>query len=267
MKEQGVIKIDPLLYKIHQKGWTDRLARRFEGAYARKLSWQIVVQMEKMGFLQRRFNPQFLTSLSTRRLELYENTLSDLWIELLNGLVGRFISGVEEGRVHNPFVYYVGGVIRHLLVANARSLGLINRETVVETIRGICQAKQEDTLNARIAWAKFCYERRVREEILNRCTEELFFEVYRNIHHIEDYFFEKFLVAQCEQRSQYSTGDLTALIDRFLENGSDLSEALDFIGTITPFPSGGEVVGQVPEMASDDEYLSALHQASQRGWR
>ena len=265
-REQEPIYVDPLLHKIRHSSWTDLLAGKFEATYGGKLRWQIVVYMEKMGLLQHRFNPKFLAALSSRRLELYENTLSDLWIKLLSGLVNQFIEGIETGRVHQEFSHYLGGAIRHLLVANARSLGLLSRETPAEIIRSICKAKQESTLYAKIAWMKFCYEQRVREEILTRCPQELFREVYRNIHHVVDYFFEKFILAQCEQLSQYPTNILNTLIDKFLESDSNLTDALDFIGNVTPFATGGEVVGQVPETTSDDEYLSSLQQSSQRGW-
>ena len=265
-REQELIYIDPLLRKIRHSSWTERLAAKFEATYGGKLHWQIVVYMEKMGLLQYRFNPKFLTALSSRRLELYENTVSDLWIKLLGGLVNQFVEGVETGRVHQEFSHYLGGVIRHLVVANARSLGLLSRETPAEIIRGICEAKQEATLQAKIAWAKFCYEQQVREAILIRCPRELFPDVYRNIHHIVDYFFEKFILTQCEQFSQYPASILNILIDTFLGFDSNLTDTQDFIGTITPFATGGEVVGQVPETVSDDEYLSSLQQSAQRGW-
>jgi len=265
-RKQESIYIDPLLHKINHSGWTERLADKFEAAYGERLRWHIVVYMEKMGLLQYRFNPQFPAALSSRRLELYEDTLSDLWIKLLDGLVDQFVERVEDGRVHQDFIHYLGGVIRHLVVANARSLGLLSRETPAEIIRGICEARRETTLRAKIAWLKFCYEQRVREEILGRCSRELFPKVYRNVHHIVDYFFEKFILAQCDQFSQCPTNILNILIDRFLESDSNLTDALGFIGSVTPFATGGEVVGQVPEATSDDEYLSSLQQASQRGW-
>ena len=253
--------IDPLLLKIQHHGWRDRLAAQFQEQYGSKLRWQIVVRMEKMGFVQQRVNPQFLGSLSSRRLELYENTLSDLWIAILDGAINRFIEGVEKGKVHRKFIYYVGGIIQHLLVANARSLGLIPRETPAMAIRSICEAKQDATRRARIAWAKFCFEHRVRDAFLNRAPDWLFDKIYRNIHNIVDYFFEIFIPAQCKNLSSYPSNMLKILIDIFIDGDFYLYDALDFTGTITPYAGDIEVKGQVPAETSDDEYLSAMQQS------
>ncbi|HDL85538.1 MAG TPA: hypothetical protein ENH11_04305 [Candidatus Acetothermia bacterium] len=257
--------IDTLLLKIQRHGWRDRLAAQFQEQYASKLRWQIVVRMEKMGFVQQRFNPQFLGSLSSRRLELYENTLSDLRIAILGGLVGQFIERVDQGKVHQRFVYYVGGIIQHLLVANARSLGLIPRETPAVAIRSICEAKQDATRRARIAWAKFCFEHRIRDAFLTRAPSWLFDKIYRNVHHVADYFFEIFIPAQCEHLSSYPSNILNILADMFVDGDFYLSDALDFAGTVTPYATDVEIKGQVPADTSDDQYLSAMQRSSQRG--
>jgi len=258
--------IDTLLLKIQRRGWRDRLAAQFQEQYGNKLRWQIVVRMEKMGFVQQRFNPHVLGSLSSRRLELYENTLSDLWIAILGRLVDQFIAGVNKGTIHQKFVYYVGGAIQHILVANARSLGLIPRETPATVIRSICEAKQDATRRARIAWAKFCYEHRIRDTFLTHAHSWLFDKIYRNIHHVVDYFFEMFIPAQCEHLSSYPSNILNILADMFVDSDFSLSDALDYAGTVTPYATDIEVKGQVPTGTSEDEHLSALHQASQRGW-
>ncbi|RLD04747.1 MAG: hypothetical protein DRI32_05145 [Chloroflexi bacterium] len=257
--------IDPLLLKIQHHGWRDRLAAQFQEQYGSKLRWQIVVRMEKMGFVQQRFNPQFPGSLSSRRLELYENTLSDLWIAILDGAINRFIEGVEQGKVHRKFIYYVGGIIQHLLVANARSLGLIPRETPAAAIRSICEGKQDATRRARIAWAKFCFEHRIRDAFLTRAPSWLFDKIYHNIYHVVDYFFEIFISAQCKHLSSYPSNILNILADMFVDGDFYLPDALDFAGTITPYATDVEIKGQVPADASEDEHLSAVQKASKRG--
>ena len=258
--------VDPLLMKIQRYGWRDRLAAQFQEQYGRNLRWQIVVQMEKFGFLQYRINPQFLGTVSSRKLELYENSLSDLWVELLGSLVDKFLEGVKRGKIHQNFVNYAGGAVRHILIANARSLALIPRETPATVIRRVCEAKQDTTRHAKIAWVKFCYEHRIRDAFLTQCPAWLFDRVYRNVHHIVDYFFEVFIPAQCEQLSSYPSDILNSLRDIFVDSEFYLSDALDFAGTITPYASDVEVKGQVPAGTSDDAYLSSMQQAAQRGW-
>lgn len=222
--------------------------------------------MEKLGLLQNRVSPERVNLLSTRRLELFENTLSDLWVELLDGMVSHYLEGVEGGKIHQGFLPYLNGVIRHLVIANARSLGLFGKESPAEIIRSICDAKQEKTRCAKLAWAKFCFEHKVRLELLQCCSSKRFDAAYRNIHRVVDYFFERFIPAQCNQLSKLKGRILESLLDRFVRADSDFEEALKFIGTVTPFATGEETPLRVPDGVSDDDYLSALKQASQRGW-
>jgi hypothetical protein len=259
--------VDRLLLNIQRSGWTDRLAAQFQEQYSKKLQWQIVVQMEKLGFLQYKMNPQFLGAVSSRRLELYENTLSDLWIALLGDLVSQFIERVENDTVHQRFSSYVGGVIRHILITNARSLGLIPRETPAAIVKGICEAKQDATRRARIAWAKFCFEHRMRGAFLMHVPSWLFRKIYKDIHHLVDYFFEVFIPDQCQRLQQYRPDILTILSDAFVDGDFYLPDSLKFVGMITPYAADADVVGQVPADTSEDEYLSSMQHTSQRGSR
>jgi len=267
-RERELPQIDPLLRKIHRKGWTERLAIQFEKQYKRKLCWRIILHMEKLGLLQRRVSPERVDLLSTRRLELFENTVSDLWLELLKDMIPNYIERVKTGKVHQEFLPYLNGVIRHLVVKNARDLDLIGRETPTEIIRSLCEAKQDKTRHAKLAWAKFCLEHRVRWELLQACSKEIFALVYQNIHHVTDCFFERFIPAQCRQLSKLKGRVLESLLELFVSSDPGFKEALKFIGTITPFATGGEIsiASQPPSKASDDEYLSAL-KALQRRWR
>jgi hypothetical protein len=265
-RKQESIYIDPLLRKIHRKGWTERLTKQFEKQYGRKLRWRIILHMEKLGLLQTRLRPERVDLLSTRRLELFENTLSDLWLELLDDMIPRYLERVKMGKVHQEFLPYLNGVIRHLVVSNARSLDLIGRETPTEILRSICEAKQDKTRHTKLAWAKFCFEHRVRRELLQTCSKERFTSAYQHINHITDYFFERFIPTQCTRLSKLKGRVLESLLDLFVSSDPDFKEALKFIGTVTPFATGGETPLRVPDGVSDDDYLSALKQVSQRGW-
>lgn len=264
--KQKPIRIDPLLRKIQRNGWSERLAARFEKEYGRRLRWRIVLHMEKLGLLQIRVSPERVGILSTQRLELFENTLSDLWLRLLDGLIPSYIERVKEGKIHREFIPYLSGVIKHLVIANAQSLKLIGKETPAEIMRSICDAKQNRTRRARIAWAKFCFDHRVRRELLHSCPGEMFALLYHNIHHVVDYFFERFIPAQCSRLAKLKGRVLESLLDSFVESDSEFEEALGYIGTMTPFGIGEEVHTPRDSEMTDDEFLSALQQASQRGY-
>ena len=252
-KASEAIPVDFLLCKIRRSGWSERLANRFEKQYGRKLRWLIVVHMEKLGLLQSRLSPERIHLLSTRRLELFENTLSDLWLQLVESLIDDYLEGVDSRKVHQEFLPYLSGVIRHFVIANARSLGLLGRETPAQIIHSICEAKQDKTYHARVAWAKFCFEHRIRLDILHCCPSTWFNRVYRNIHRVADYFFERFIPAQCEQLAKLRSKILESLVESFASSESNFEEAIEFIGTVTPFSSGGEVIFQSSSEVSDDE--------------
>ncbi len=261
-----VSSVDPLLQRVQRGGWTERRARGFEQAYGRKLRWRIVVQMEKLGLLQHRVTPETVDRLSSRRLELYENTLSDLWGKLLGGLVEQYLQRVEEGKVRQAFVPYMSGVIRHLVIENARKLDLLGDESPGELLRSICEAKEERTRNGRLAWAKYCLEHRVRSELLSLCPSEAFSCVYRNLHHVSDYFFECYVPAQCEELSATWGNPLAELLRRFSEEGGELEQAAGYWGQVTPY-ARGETMRMESLQEEGEGYIAALAQAADQGWQ
>jgi len=261
------VSIPPLLSRIARHGWTEELGRRFEAEYGDRLRWQIVASMERLGMLQFRISPERTDVLSDRRSALFDNTLSDLWIELMGGMVDRYVQGVREGRIAREIVAYLRGVIRHLVIRNARDLRLIGSETPQESISAFCQAKQESTRRGRLAWLKFALEGRVRQEMLSRCGPEVFQSVYRGVHRVADYFFEEFIPSRCEDVARLGSRVLDVLVGDLLLDSTCLEAAVEYIGTVTPFSAGETATGRVPEAADEDEYLSCLARAAGSGWR
>ena len=222
-----------LLAHIVKRGWTERLGREFESKFGEQIQWLVVVTMERIGTLQGRVHPNGTKYLEDRRLALYENSLSDLWYELLNGLVERYVEGTKNGKIHQDFIPYLRGVLRHLVIANARALRLIGRETAAEMLASVCEAKRELTYLDRIAWLKFCLEKKIRQEILARAEAELFTKLYRSIHRVSDYFCEAYVPNQCQRISRSKGSVLAELLDDFSQ-AALYDEACEYIGTITP---------------------------------
>lgn len=216
--------------------------------------------------LQFRISPDRTSKLSNRRSELYDNSLSDLWIQLLDGVVTRYVDGLHDGRIHQDFVPYLRGVIRHILLANARELGLIGAETPQEMVTAFCRAKLDTTRHARLAWLKFTLSTRVRESVLAHCASDCFQRVYRAIHHVVDYFFERLIPSRCEGISALGARLLDPLIEELLDT-PHLEQALSYIGSITPVALGQGPVARVPDGVDEDEYLSALGAAAEGRWR
>lgn len=249
-----------LLEEIARQGWSERCAQEFERSYGETIRWRILVYMEKLGFIQEKLHPERIGLLSDRRLELYQNTLSDLWIRLLEGLVGHFVNGKKAGRIHTEFPAYLSGVIKKVLLDNARELGLLPEETPYELLLSVCEAKRGQS--SRVAWAKYCFGESVRHEVLNRCPKPKFTQTYKNIHHVVDYFFEIFVPNHPELVRRARRRTVAQLVQAFLDR--ELDNALTYIGQITPYAAQPKSVGlqfQTPEEAEDeDEFLSFLHQ-------
>lgn len=243
-----------LLEEIAERGWDERRAWEFERRYGEAIRWRIVIYMEKMRLIQGKLDPEHVEILTDKRLELFQDTQSDLWIKLLDGLIPRYVRKKRAGEIHQEFLPYVSGVIRHLLVENARRLKLLGEETPYELLRGICRARRER--KARIAWAKYQLWDKVWDEILSRCPKGKFQEVYKNVHHVVDYFFEVFVPKREELLRRSKRRPVVALVEALLED--ELEQALGYIGRITPF-AAGEM--EVPEEAEDeDAFLSSLAQ-------
>jgi hypothetical protein len=222
--------------------------------------------MEKLGLLQSRVHPERISVLTDRRRELFEDTVSDLWVELFGGLVGRYVQGVESDRIHQQFIPYLRGVVRHLVLENARSLKLIGRESPAEVVASVCEARRDRTLHGRIAWMKFSLWSKATQDLLQSCSKETFDSVYRNVHHVLDYFFEQFVPQHCALVKSLGAHVVDELVVRFFDSAS-LAEAIQYVGRVTPFPASSEAPGGVPHDVDEDEYLSSLATAAEGCWR
>jgi hypothetical protein len=252
-------EIMELIEKISKQGWTERNASEFELRYGESIRWRIVIYMEKLGFVQQKLNPRFVDRLSDRRLELFQDTYSDLWVRLLNGLIKRYVEGKRRNLIHSEFLQYLSGVIKNILLDNARALDLLPEETPYEIILSICEAKRDR--KARIAWAKYCFGERVKEEILNRCPKDAFPKVYKEIHHVVDYFFEVFVIAHEDLVRKAKRHTLATLVQALLER--DLEKAVAYIGQIAPY-AGHELVHTPEEIEDEETFLSALREGIAR---
>ena len=248
-----------LIEEISKQGWTERNALQFERRYGESIRWRIVIYMEKLGFVQQKLNPHFVDRLPDRRLELFQDTHSDLWVKLLNGLITRYVEGKRRNRIHSEFLQYLSGVIKNILLDNARALDLLPKETPYEIMLSICEAKRDR--KARIAWAKYCFGERVREEILNRCPKDKFPKVYKEIHHVVDYFFEVFVVEEKDLVRKAKRRTLATLVQTFVER--ELEKAVAYIGQISPY-AGHEPVHTPEEIEDEEAFLSALQEGIAR---
>jgi hypothetical protein len=175
------------------------------------------------------------------------------------------VEGRQAGRIRQEFAGYLRGVIRHLVLTNARRLHLIERQTAAEMISSLCEAKKETTYHDRLAWLKFCLEKRVRQSILEHADGALFSTIHRSIHHVSDAFFERFVPKHCAEAHRWGSQALGQLLDAFMEIAAD-EESLTYVGTVTPMPAGSDETRASGDI-DEDEYLSVLYQAQSGGWR
>ncbi len=226
----------PLLERIAASGWGQDVAEEFERLFGDSIRRALVVQLWRMGLVESRFRPERAAAvLAQRKLELFEATLTDLWLELLKGLVVRFVRGRKEDRIRQEFLGYLTGTIRHLLIKNAQTLGLLPRESAGEVLRALCSAKGEATRQEHIARLKFRFWPQVEADILSSCPTALFDEVYHDVYHVVDYFFEVHVPRNCAMVVKNGRRDvLFRLLESFGE--SDMRDGQRFVGKVVPYP-------------------------------
>jgi hypothetical protein len=213
-----------------------------------------------MGLVVQRFDPENASKiLSCRKLELVENTLSDLWIALTRGLITTYMRGRAAGKIRRPFLAYLAGTIHNLLVTNAQSLHLLPRVSESSMLRALSRAKRPSTQRAHLARVKFHLWVKVEDEILALCPSDRFPDVYDHLYHIVDYFFEEYLPTALAA-SEYPLGPfpLRHLVSRFMQNAYLLG--MNYIGTVTPYSSEEmtEIESPSRESDSEDDFLSIL---------
>jgi len=256
MINSGRIDADRLLTVIARQGWTEERAQSFEDEYGAAIRRLVVLNLWRLGFIANRFeNAKAANLLSTGKLDLYENTLSDLWIELINGLVKKYVTASAAGKISRPFLAYLAGTIRKLVLANAQRVGLIPRQSEAEMLKAIATSKKEKTRREYVARIKFYFEPIVQDAILSDCPSGQFEQVYRHLPNLTGYFFERYLLSACRP---YRPGKRIAKHASDFIHG-DYEQGLDYIGDVTPYCAEVSVTQCFPPPnVSMDEFISGL---------
>ena len=253
------------LRRIASVGWTDDTAAEFEIAYGSDVRRLIVLHIWKAGLIAFRFDPNRAASvLNASRLGVFEDTLSDVWIALNGGLIERYLEVADAQVGELPFLKYLGSTIRNLVIENARSAGLLPRESIRAILRALCQARKESTRRSRTAQAKFRMMAEVESQVLLCLPPDEFRDVYSVIHHVADFFFERYLPTQCLRLRKLPSRRIAQdLVADFLQRGLD--EALGYVGAITPWDetSSYRVCSDPDVVQSEDEFLSLLAVSSE----
>ncbi len=246
---------DGLLDLIAQRGWTEALAQRFEDEYGAVIKRIIVLHLWRLGIVSRHLSPDVLRALPSRELELFENTVSDVWIAVLDGLVSRYVHEERLGRINRPFAAYLSGTVKKILITNAQRLGILPRKSEAEMLSGLCSAKKTSTQEKYIALLKFHFEGKVREGILAGCPPAQFPQVYARLSHLSAYFFEKYLVQACRtHRNKYKR--ISDFIELFMR--ADYGKGLTYVGRVVPYSDMTATKCSPPRDFSTDEFLSLL---------
>ena len=249
-----------LLAEIAIHGWREDLANRFEQAFGDDIRRLIVLHLWKLGSIQYRFDPARATeTLKDRALELFQNTLSDTWIALLEGLVDTYWGSAGTGNAPKvPFLQYLTGVIRNLAVDNAKRLGLLPRESHGSLLRSLCRAKRDDSRRFHIARAKLQLRTNVEQELLSLLSEH-FDELYVELHGVLEHFFEVFTPERCTEALQRGgRGALERLVRMYAEGA--YRDGIGYVGSIAPWDPTHprRVLSSRDEEASEDDFLSLL---------
>lgn len=224
-----------LLVAIRRDGWTDRNIRRFEMEYGGLVRQMIGAHLRKLGLVRGRIDPASIAKLSDRLQEAFSSSLSSFWEKLLGGLVEDYLAGVEAGRIGQQFIPYVTGVIRYIVIHEARELGLLPRETPLDLLKAICRNREHQGRGREsIAWAKFCLEERVKAELIARCSSDRLFHLHTGVHRAADFIFERFIPGQCAKLAALGKRALERLIEEFLDGG-EFEQGIAYEGSVTPY--------------------------------
>ncbi len=253
--EGAITSADGLLELIAQRGWTEALAQRFEDEYGVAIKRTIVLYLWRLGIVSRYLSDEIQRTIPTRELELFENTLSDVWIAILGGLVRRYRHEQLLGRTDRPFIAYLSGTIRNILITNAQHLGLLPRKSEAEMLLALASAKKPDTQRKYVALLKFHFEERVREMILSHCPSDQFEEVYKHAYQLSAYFFEQYLVQVCSgSKNRYKK--IVDIVALFMSR--DYREGFRYVGHVAPYSDTAQVRCYPPQDISTEEFLSSL---------
>jgi len=235
-----------LIRRIGQSGWTDENFEAFDALLGTTIRRCLIIcsdtlQASAWGLSQRRRD---------RWRHVLEDTTSDLWIELSDSLVTKYLELVKTKGLECGFAAYLNGVIRLLLIDNARQAGLLPHHSVGELVRRYCRARRKKTRRRIIAMLKGRCQQMVRSEILAFCAEASFDDTYKNIHRITDHFFEAYLPAAVEQPRHEALPSLREMIERYVSSGMEGGST--FRGSICPMPQFQEISLDGKDISADE---------------
>lgn len=253
-----------VLERVSRFGWTDETATQFEHQFGDDIRRLIVLYLWKLGLTAYRFDPaRAHRILQTQCLELFENSLSDVWIALTRGLVKDYVRELANRSADSfPFQRYLAGAVRNTVIENARSLRLLPRESESALLRGLCAARRQGTQRAHLARAMYQLQTKAERELLSACPEEESDRVYENLYRLVHHFFEQYVPRQCP-RIEKSRG--SAIVAKLAEEymAGEYRAGLEYTGTVTPWDPGAarRVLGHGEDGETDtdeEEFLTLL---------
>jgi len=225
-----------LIARILKRGWTEENARAFDAAFASDIQRLVILNIWRLGLVEYRPSPASAERvLRERCLELYENSLSDIWIALLSRLIQSY-SRVGSTRMdRSSFLSYLAGAVRHTVIDNARELELIPMQTEGELIRECCAARRQDTQSRRLASTMLQLQAKARVELLESVSADDFGTLFGKLPAVVAHFFEVFVVSRCSdiQEARSSRRVLSQLIIDYVQT-QEWKNGLEYSPTITP---------------------------------
>jgi len=259
--ERGPLGADQLLADIAGSGWDEDRAARFERKYGDDIRRLVVLYLWKLGLIAFRFDPRRAQRiLQGQYLELFENTLSDVWIALTRSLAVDYIRELGARSPDSlPFLQYLAGTIRNLIVENARGLGLLPRESEGTLLRKFCASRRTGTQRAHLARALFQLQTKAERELLMSCPEEDADRVYRDLYRLVHHFFEQYIPTQCTKIQKLRGPTMVATLAEEYMAG-EFRPGLEYTGAITPWDPGARrrVLGRGEDDETDEEGFLTL---------
>ncbi|MBN1859609.1 hypothetical protein JW848_10485 [Candidatus Bipolaricaulota bacterium] len=249
---RDALNIETLVRRIGESGWTDETFEAFEVLLGTTIRRSLVVHAGKLQDTS--WAPALLQR--SRRAHVIEDTTSDLWIQLSTSLIPKYLDTVKTHTPEYGFAAYLSGVIRFLLIDNARQAGLLPHHTVGELVRRYRRARRQSTRCRIIAMLKGRCYRAVRNEILARCPQSCFHDTHKNIHRIVDHFFETYLPAAIQRPETETARSLREMIDQYVSSG--MGGGRDYCSRICAIPQFQEVSLDGSDVEADELLSCAL---------
>jgi hypothetical protein len=261
MREHDLVA---LLRTVSRSGWTDETASRFDRELGDDIRRLIVLYLWKLGLVTHRFDPSRAQRLlQAHCLEVFESTISDVWLALARGLLEDYLHELGTRPPGSlPFRRYIAGVVRNLVLENARRQRLLPRHSELELLRSICAAQREHTKRSHVARAMFYLQSKAEREILGACPPSDFDGVYAHLYRVVHHFFEHYVPGQCARIVRFrGSGATAALADSYMKG--EYRGGFEHEVKATPWDPGAtkQVLGHSPCEETDldeGEFLALL---------